>query len=159
VRARKFRAVAVLGVVGLADVAGIVEQRDDQAELCSIGTESLFGRVHTVVSGQKPGHRKRVVERMLQVVVDRVAAEVARKLAREQPLEIRKRLRDAIEVLARPRLATQLLDGVTHGRDRTDLHGVGDVVVAAAILHFFYGTRTERTVLSGESSPFVGKHP
>ena len=68
-------------------------------EQCAIGAETLVGRVRAIVAREQPRHRERVVERMLQVVVDGVAAEVAGKLAREQPLEIGERLSTGDRVL------------------------------------------------------------
>ena len=106
---REFGAVAMRLVVGLSDVAGVMKQRDDDGEDCAFRTEALFGEVRAFVADDQPRDRERAVERVLQVVIDRIAAVVAGKLAVEQALEIAKRRVDAIERIVSARSA---------GRDR-----------------------------------------
>ena len=135
VRQRELRAIAVLGVVGLADVARVVEKRDDDAHHRALGAEALVGSVGLVVAGEQARHRERVVQRVLQVVVDGVATEVAGELAVEETLEIGERGGNAVHGPARPGLREDLLDRAAHGRGRAHLDGVRNVVVAAPISH------------------------
>jgi len=135
VRAGEFRAVAMRGVVGLADVARVVEQRDHQAEQRALRAEALLGRVRAFVAHQQPRHGERVVQRVLHVVIDGVAAEIAGKLAVEQPLEVGERRAELLDRSARPGPRVEFLDRATRRRHRAHLHGVGDVVVAAPVLH------------------------
>jgi hypothetical protein len=88
-----------------------------------------------VVAGEQPCHRERVVQRVLQVVVDSVAAEVSRKLPGEESLEVTEGGSDPLDVSAGPGLREDLLNRPAYGRNRTDLHGVGYVVVAAPVSH------------------------
>ena len=132
---RELGAVAMRLVVGLADVAGVVEQRGDDAEDGALRAETLVGEVRAVVADDQARDGERAVERVLQVVIDGVAAVVAGELAVEQPLEVAERGLDAIERIVRPVLAEQLADCAAHRVGRADLHGVGDVEIAAPILH------------------------
>jgi hypothetical protein len=99
------------------------------------GPEALVGQVRAVVADDQARDGKRAVERVLQVVVDGVAAVVAGELAVEQPLEVAERALDAIERVVRPVLAEQLAHCTAHRVGRADLHGVGDVEITAPILH------------------------
>ena len=141
---RELGAVAMRLVVGLTNVAGVVEQRGDDAEDGALRAEALVGKMRAVVADDQPRDGERAVERMLQIVIDGVATVVAGKLAVEQPLEIAKRGLDAIERIVRPGLAEQVTDGASNGISRTDLHGVRDVEIAAPILHFVVGSRREQ---------------
>ena len=95
-------------VVGLPDVAGVVEQRGDHAEDRTLGSEALVGQVRAVVADDQARNGERAVERVLQVVIDGVAAVVAGKLPVEQSLEVAERGLDAIERIVRPGLPEQL---------------------------------------------------
>src|SRR6185295_14198510 len=79
-----------------------------------------------------------------------VAAEIARELSREEPLEIAERGAELLDRAGRPRLRIEFLDGATHGRDRTHLHGVRHIVIGAPVLHLI-GCRSRRGSVVGES--------
>src|SRR5215471_15278745 len=72
---------------------------------------------------------------MLQIVIDRIAAQVSRKFSGEQSFEVVKRSVDLFECMSGPLLGKQFEHGLTHSGGRTHLHGVGYVVVATPILH------------------------
>ena len=132
---RELGAVAMSLVVRLANVAGIVKQRGDHADDRALRSEALVGEVRAVVADDQPRDGERAVERVLQIVIDGVAAVVAGKLAVEQALEVPERALDAVERIVRPVLAEQLAHCTAHRVGRADLHGVGDVEIAAPILH------------------------
>jgi hypothetical protein len=132
---RELRAVAMRLVVGLADVAGVVEQRGDDAHDRALRPEPFVDEVRAVVAHDQPRNGERAVERVLQIVIDGVAAVVAGELAVEETLEIAERRLHAIERIVRPLLPEQVADGATHGVSRADLHRVRDVEIAAPILH------------------------
>ena len=115
VRARELGAVAMLRVVGLADVACIVEQRDHYAHHGPVGAEALVRCMRLVVAGEQPRHRERVVQRVLQIVIDGVAAEVTGELPGEQALEVAEGCGDAFDVSARPGLRDDFLNRPAHG--------------------------------------------
>ncbi len=132
---RELGAVAMSLVVRLPDVAGVVKQRSDHADDCALGPEPLVGEVRAVVADDQACDGECAVERMLQVVVDGVAAVIAGELPVEQPLEVAERGLDAVERIVRPVLPEQLADCTAHRVGRADLHGVGDVEITAPILH------------------------
>jgi hypothetical protein len=122
-------------VVGLADVAGVVEQRGDHADDRALRSEALVRQVRAVVTDDQARDGERAVEGVLQIVVDGVAAVVAGKLPVEQALEVAERALDAVERIVRPVLPEQLADCTAHRVGRADLHGVGDIEITAPILH------------------------
>jgi hypothetical protein len=133
---RELGAVAVSLVVGLTNVTGVVKQSGDDAENRALGAEAFVGEVRAVVTDDQPPHGERAVQRMLQIVINGVATVVAGKLAVEQALEIAERGLDAVERIVRPGLPEQIDHGASHRLRGADLHGVGDVEIAAPILHF-----------------------
>jgi hypothetical protein len=94
--------------------------------------------MHALVRNDQPRSRECAIQRMLQIVIDGVAAVVARKLATEQPLEITERNFQSFGGEGRPDGTKQILYGTTHSIRRADLHGVGDVVIAAPVLHDYF---------------------
>ena len=90
-----------------------------------------------VPGDDQPCDRERAVERVLQVVIDRIAAVIAGKLAVEQALEIAKRRVRAIERIVWPGLPEEIDDRTTHCLRRTHLYSVCDVVIAAPVLHLW----------------------
>ena len=133
----ELRAVAVHRVVGLADIARVMKERDHDAHHGALGAEALFDRVRAIVAREQPCHRQRVVEAVLQDVIDRVAAQVAREMPVEEALEVGEGRLEALDLAAWPGLRVQLLDRPFYRRHGTHLHGVGDVVVTASVLHSF----------------------
>ncbi len=74
-----------------------MKQRCDDYHLCPIRAEAL-GRVHAAfVTGHEARQRQCHVERVLQVVVSSIAAQVARIVAVEQALEIVEREPELVE--------------------------------------------------------------
>ena len=85
-----------------------------------------------LVADQQARERQGDVERVLAVVVDGVDAVEALDLAGEQPLEVPEGALEGLHGQLRPGGAEQALDRGEHRLRRTDLHGVGDVEIAAA---------------------------
>ena len=131
--AREHGAVGHLGLRGLADVAGVVEQRRHQAYQRTLRPQPAALRRGPLVAREQAGGGQHDVERVLQVMVDGVHADVPGHRAREQPGEIVDGAAGRIEVGAGPRRGVQLEHGVAHGLRRTHLDAVGDVIVAAAV--------------------------
>jgi hypothetical protein len=123
-------------VVGLTNVTGVVKQSGDHAENGALRAEAFVGEVRAVVTDDQPRHGERAVQRVLQIVINGVATVVARKLAVEQAFEIAKGGLDAVERIVRPALPEQVDHGAADRLRGADLHGVGDVEIAAPILHF-----------------------
>ncbi len=86
---RELGAVGKLRVALLvADIARIVKQRGDERHLRAARTETLRRVDAGLVAHDQPGQCQRHVERMLDVVVGRVAAAIARVASGKQALEI-----------------------------------------------------------------------
>jgi hypothetical protein len=91
--------------------------------------------MRAVVAREQARHRQRVVQAVLQIVIDSVAAEITGEVPVEQPFEVGERRLEALHHAGWPGLRIKLLDGALHRRHGTHLHGVGDVVVTASVLH------------------------
>ena len=117
----------------LADVAGVVEQRRDQPHQCPFGAKLKAIRCAALVTGQQPRRGEHDVERVLQVVVDGVDADVAGHAAREQAGEVIHRPCQHVEFCARPAAGIEFQHGLADRVGRADLNRIGDVVVAASM--------------------------
>ncbi len=116
------------------DVSGIVKQRRDYRHLCACRTE-LVGRFDAaLITCDKPRQRQCHIERVLHVVIGRIAAQVARIAAGEQALKIVESKPELVERRAGKRSGKKFVHGLSHRGRVTDLHGVGNVVIVAAIL-------------------------
>jgi hypothetical protein len=132
VHGRELRAVRNVAVASGAQIADVVEQRDDDAEHRALGTELLRIGNGEVVPRDQARRGERDVERVLLVVVDGIDAEVAGHAAREHALEIAEDLRESRKFVARPDAREQLLDRGANIGGRAHEYRVGDVVIAAA---------------------------
>ena len=99
----EFGAVRHVGVARGAQVADVVEQRDDDAEHGALGAELLRLRHLHLVAGDQPRGGERDVERVLLVVVDGVDAEVAGHAAREHAIEVAEHMCESGKFLVRAR--------------------------------------------------------
>ena len=87
-----------------------------------------------LVTGNKARQRQRHVERVLHVMVGRVATLVAGITAGEKALEIVERKPQFVERCAGKGLGKQFVNGIANRCRIADLHGVGDVVIVTSIL-------------------------
>jgi hypothetical protein len=149
VRRRIGGAVPVLGVVQLADVPAVVEERADHAELEELAID--VGRVaaRALVAVEQARHRERHVHHVLQVVVLGVAAAVAGVVAEVEPDQVvegavQGRRVDVVEGAVDP------CDFELHADRVGRVDPVGDVEIAAAETH----VRASRTALF--FMPFFG---
>ena len=83
-----FRAVTIPSVGTVTYVTRIVEQRTDEPKLCPVCAEFVVLAGCAFVADYQPGHCQRDVQCVLDIVIDGVAAEIARQLAMEQRVEI-----------------------------------------------------------------------
>lgn len=77
---RELRAVSFL-VVGLADIAGVVEQRGDHAENRALLPELICRTRRTLVAVNQACHCQGAVEAVLGIVIPGFAAKVTAKLS------------------------------------------------------------------------------
>jgi len=84
---------------------------------------------------EQPHHRQRHVERVAQVMVQRVAGQVAGKPAAEQRFHVIERLPQRRQVGAGVACSEQAEDCVADLVGILDVDAVGDVVVVEAIYH------------------------
>ena len=132
---RKLGAVIEFAVsVLMTNVAGIMKQRREDGHLRALGAETFFAFGASLVAGDKASERQSHIQRVLHIVIGRVAAEIARIAAREQSLEVVESQPDLVEGSARIRQCEQFMHGVTDGDRVADLNGIGDVVVVASVL-------------------------
>ena len=87
-----------------------------------------------VSSADEAPHRERHVESVLDVVINRVAAGIARHVAAEQAFEIVEGQPQLVERRAWKRRGVQLPHGIAHVSRIAYLHRVRDVIVVAPIL-------------------------
>ena len=127
--------VGILHVaVSMADIPRVVKQSDDNRQQGAFGAQA-FGRLDAaLIAGDQPGQGKRHVERVLDVVVDRIAAEVPRVTPREQALEVVESEPEPVQRRPREAVGEDLMDRAAHGGGTRYLHGIADVIVVAAIL-------------------------
>jgi hypothetical protein len=85
-----------------------MKQGRDHAENGALRAQAFFGEMGAIVTDDQSRHRQRSIERVLQVVINRVATVVARELTVEQPLEIAERGLDPVERIVRPALPEQI---------------------------------------------------
>src|SRR3954469_14444944 len=128
------RAVLDGALRGAAQVAGIVEQGDQHAKDRTAGPEPVAGRAGAVVTVDEPRHRERHVERVAEVVIQRVAGEVARKAPFEQRFDIVEHPRQYRQINAGIAGDKERRDGVAHHRRTFHVHPVSDVVLVQTSL-------------------------
>ena len=118
----------------VADVAGIVEQRGDDRKLCAMRTEPVRLLDAALVAGDEAHQCQRHIERVLHVVVGRIADEVARIAAGEQALEVVECEPQLVEWRAREGLGEKLPYGITYVGRIAYLNRVRHVVIVAPVL-------------------------
>ena len=131
----EFGAVDEVNVaIFMAYVTGVVKQRGYDRHLGSMSAQPFALVDAALVPRHEARERQRHVERMLHVVVGRVAAEVARITACKQPLEIVEGEPEIVERGPGKGLGEQLPHRITHVSRIADLHGVCHVVIVTSIL-------------------------
>ncbi len=133
VRARELGAVVMALVAGMADVARVMKQRADDAQ-DGPRRPQAFGLGHRqLVPLDQPAEGERHVQRVLDVVVDRIAAQVTRRAAAEKVVEVLEGAAQHAQlhagIKAREAVVYDLPDRLPVGHR----HGVGHVVVAAPV--------------------------
>ncbi|MEJ0001367.1 MAG: hypothetical protein WDO13_20815 [Verrucomicrobiota bacterium] len=112
-----------------------MQQRDHHAQRGAARAQRLGARVAAVVALDQPGHRQCHVERVARVVVQRVAAQVAREVAFEQILDVVEGARERCEIGARVACAVHGDHGVADLASVLDVDPVADVVLVEAVMH------------------------
>jgi len=111
-----------------------VKQGSNHYHLRPLRAEAL-GRINaTFITNHEPGQGQRHVERMLHVVVGRVAAKVAGILAGEEPFEVVEGKPQLVERGAGVGVGEQFLDSVAYRGRFAHLHGIGHIKVITPIL-------------------------
>ena len=145
--------VAMRLVVGFADIPSVVKQRNDQCHDGAFRTEALLDGNRAFISDHHAHHRKRHVQRMLPVVIDRIDAVIAGHAAGEQAVEFGESSRNPVERFTGPGRTEQRVHSLRDGFCRTHLHRVCNVIVVTAkVLHAtqskLLGRRTPRAWFS-----------
>ncbi|OLE19284.1 MAG: hypothetical protein AUG50_04130 [Betaproteobacteria bacterium 13_1_20CM_3_63_8] len=117
------------------EVAGIMQQRDDDAEHRAPRAQPVGRGAGALVPIDEPRHGERHVEGMAQVVVQGVAGEIARIASGEERAEIGERARERREIAGRVARCKQRKDRVADLIRVFDVHAIGDVVLVQTILH------------------------
>ena len=123
------RAVRDFGLRAPLHVAGVVEQRHQHAEHGAPCAELVGRRAAALVAVDEARHGERDVERMPDVVIQRVAGEVAGEAAFEQRAEVVEGARQPNEVLSRVAGGEQGEDRVADPLRILDIYAVRDVVL------------------------------
>jgi len=119
------------GITGAADIAGIVEQRDQDAELGAARADPLGRRHRLVVAIDQPRGAERTVETVLGVVIAGIGRRIAGQQAGMQFGEAAKRGLQACRLVAAVLSLQQASHGVQHVLRVGDADLVGDVVMVA----------------------------
>ena len=119
-------------------VAGVVEQRRDDCHLGTCGAEAVGELDAALTAGDKPCEGQAHVQRMLHVVIRRIATFIAGKFSSEQPLEVVECKPELIERSARERLRNEFAHSIADRGRTTDLHRISHVVIVTSILRQYF---------------------
>ena len=131
VRRRVLRALAMPGVLELADVAAIVEQRADHAQLEMALVDVRPVAARALVAVEQARHGERHVEHVLDVVVFGVAARVAGIFAAVHAHEVVEGVGERGRLVTRVERAENARDFELHADRIGGVDPVGDVELAS----------------------------
>jgi hypothetical protein len=129
---RELGAVEMALVRGVADIARVVQQDGYQADGRTARAELSGNRFGFLVTLDETRQRQDAVERVLDVMVDSVAAEVAGHTAVEKIVEVLERTSQRLPGCAGVEARKNVVDGFSHRLSGADLNRIGHVMVATS---------------------------